>query len=134
MDQTSLSPQFTATIAALGIVLGTASLLYTISKDKGINAMRTRAVENAKNRLGFWELKLRMQSTALTGSDLEEAKMLAMDAAENIHCDLDENLETLRVWTGSPAIIVGLPWWRKLFLLYKPIEGEKWLVYWSRFF
>ncbi len=94
--------------------------------------MRTRAVENAKNRLAFWDSKLRIQSSALDGTDLKEAKIAAVEAAENAHRDLNENLETVRVWSGPPLAIVGLPWWRKLFLLYKPIEGVKWLGYLSR--
>lgn len=96
--------------------------------------MRSRAVENAKNRLSIWELKLRIQTAALTGDELERAKIGAAEAAESIHREANVNLETLRVWTGQPPVIVGLPWWRKLLLLYRPIEGVKWVGYLSRFF
>lgn len=113
----------------MGVVSGFGLLIYTIYKDRGIDARRARAVENAKNRLAFWDRKLSIQSAALKGVDLDKAKMTAVEAAENIHRDLDENLETLRVWSGPPPPIVGLPWWRKLFLLYKPIQEVKWLGY-----
>lgn len=134
LEPTALSPQFTGTVSVLGILLGSATLIYTISKDHGIAAMRSRAVDIAKNRLTIWELKLRIQTVALTGDELEKAKIAASEVAESIHREANENLETLRVWAGQAPPIVGLPWWRKLFLLYRPIEGVKWIGYMSRFF
>jgi len=107
------------------------TLLHTLSKDRGVHAQRTRVLEHAKSRMDFWKTRLEIQAKTLEKDKLVAAKEEAHEAIERIRRQTNENLIVLSK-SRSPTPVIGLPRWRKLLLLYKPVEGNTTSVYIAR--
>ena len=112
-----------AVVSAVGLLPTIGSFLHTLNKDRGVDAQRTRVLEQAKTRMDFWKTRLDIQEKTLSEEKFEAAKEEANEATENIRREASESLVILSL-SGSPTPVVGLPKWRKLLLLYRPLEGS----------
>jgi hypothetical protein len=108
------------------------SFAYNSKKDYGIRASRQRQLDIAKTRLSIRETRSKIEETILSGEPLEVACKNAKDAIEEMRRESNENLDILAEWNNKPVPVIGLSWWKRALLIYKPIHHSKFLGYGNR--
>ncbi|HEY1946234.1 MAG TPA: hypothetical protein VGG97_04460 [Bryobacteraceae bacterium] len=120
------------TAAASGAAVALLSFAYNSKKDYDIKANRQRQLDIAKIRLSILETRSKIEETILSGEPLEVARKNTKDAMDEIWRETNENLDILAEWNNKPVSVIGLSWWRRTFLIYKPIHHPKFLGYGNR--
>ncbi len=103
-----------------GLMVGAVVAGHTLYKEYGTEAQRMRQLKVAKTRLAVWEMRARLESTILSGRESETRKRVTQEAIEDVWADTNNNLA--RLARRAPIPVIGLPWWRRALLLYKPLK------------
>lgn len=106
----------------VGSPVAIATLLYSWVKDQTRDVKSRQILETARNRMAFWDSRFKLQSLALQGAELEQAKQEALKAADEIKQHADTQLGLI---TWRPTRRTDLPRWKRYTLLYRPSMTSK---------
>jgi len=123
-----------------GLVAGIFGLVGTLipaglawARDRDVTSARVRRLDEATKRVGFWDqwLKLSTQLAEPGDSDLHErvrrelAMLCSMIESDSLVLHAAASRQQVQS-TAYTAKIHTMPFWRKLFLFYKPERAVAW--------
>ena len=112
---------------ATSVAIAAATLLTVFRKgaeDRSVQARQEKQLSLAKARLELWEKRMDIETSLLSGSSLDDARMRARLALDDIWMQTNSNLQRI-AQQGSHSKQSVRALWRRILLLYPPVRASR---------